>query len=119
MFIGFYAIIWVIFSFLYWVVAFIRGDLGKACSDPQSLDKIVAYWQAQQLFMDNFVKLAKANDTDKINFMQVARDRRIASIVMNSMSVAGVFNGKYEKYKNILRSKSYSQTVLCTTLFEA
>ncbi|CBY15178.1 unnamed protein product, partial [Oikopleura dioica] len=27
LFIGFYAIIWVIFSFLYWVVAFARGDL--------------------------------------------------------------------------------------------
>ena len=83
-----------------------------------SRKKIVAYWQAQQLFMDNFVKLAKANETDKINFMQVARDRRIASIVMNSMSVAGVFNGKYEKYRNILRSKSFSQTVLFSTLFQ-
>ena len=29
LFIGFYAVIWVIFSFMYWMVAFIRGDLGK------------------------------------------------------------------------------------------
>ena len=32
LFIGFYAIIWVIFSFLYWVVAYVRGDLGEIFS---------------------------------------------------------------------------------------
>ena len=39
LFIGFYAIIWVIFSFLYWVVAFARGDLGNSSKSALSTIK--------------------------------------------------------------------------------
>lgn len=57
------------------------------------------------MFMDKFVKMAKINETDKINFMQVARDRRVASFVLNAMNAAGAFAGKFEKYRRILQSK--------------
>jgi len=105
LFIGFYAIIWVIFSFLYWVVAFARGDLGNTSESALSKIENSVYWKAQQMFMDKFVKMAKINETDKINFMQVARDRRVASFVLNAMNAGGAFAGKFEKYRKILQSK--------------
>jgi len=55
--------------------------------------------------MDKFVKMAKINETDKINFMQVARDRRVATVVLNALNAGGAFSGKFEKYRKILSSK--------------
>ena len=57
------------------------------------------------MFMDKFVKMAKINETDKINFMQVARDRRVATVVLNALNAGGAFAGKFEKYRKILSSE--------------
>ena len=47
LFISFYAITWVIFSFLYWSVAKFRGDID--------------FWAARHLFVDRYNKMANTD----------------------------------------------------------
>jgi len=83
LFIGFYAIIWVIFSFLYWLVALIRGDLD--------------YWSAKQEFLNTYrnYTLLMPNVQRGLTFDQAIKNRGVAEYIRMHM--------ENEKYKRIIR----------------
>lgn len=81
LFISFYAITWVIFSFLYWSVAKFRGDID--------------FWAARHLFVDRYNKMA---NTDLIWY----RD---------DMKRLGQFTKKEHTFSEAISDKSRARTV--------
>jgi len=76
LFIGFYAIIWVIFSFLYWVVAYVRGDLD--------------YWNAKKMYQDIYYNwsttLGYSSFSDRLTFQQAIRNKTLSQIIIGQIT---------------------------------